>query len=283
MAQAERLFLLPYGGERVSRALLLPGADAAHLYWEPLVGLLVETAAGWVLFDTGTSRRNHNSAVVEQVYRGDAAPATAKVPWHLLPTAPVDRATWGLPGDPLVAALRALGLMPGDLALAVLSHLHWEHTGGIPTLTEAGVEVLRHARRARLGTHRSSRVRGRVRRRLLVAARNPVADRHCRDRGGARGDGAAYARAHPWSGLTAGRAARDRYLALHHRCNRPRAEPPRGRAVRLLHRLEGGGRAAHGRVVADAARPARVTDARLIPGHDQVVLTAIRHPRRGHR
>ncbi|CAA9338790.1 MAG: hypothetical protein AVDCRST_MAG48-3518, partial [uncultured Friedmanniella sp.] len=34
-------------------------AEATHLYWEPLVGVLIETSAGWVLFDTGMSRRNH--------------------------------------------------------------------------------------------------------------------------------------------------------------------------------------------------------------------------------
>ena len=49
---AERLFLLQYGAERVSKNLSLAGGPH-HLYWEPLIGVLVETSAGCVLLDTG--------------------------------------------------------------------------------------------------------------------------------------------------------------------------------------------------------------------------------------
>ena len=94
MALAERLFVLQYGVERVSKGLSLRGGDPRHLYWEPLVGVLVETSAGWVLFDTGMSRRNHDSAEVERLNRGAKAPEDPE-PWHLAPVPPVGRSTWG--------------------------------------------------------------------------------------------------------------------------------------------------------------------------------------------
>lgn len=95
-----------------------------------------------MLFDTGMSRTNHDSAEVERIYRGDAPLAA---PWHLHPVPAVNRCTWGLPGDPLVAALEPLGLQPSDLSLAVLSHFHWDHSGGIGTLAAAGVPVVVYA------------------------------------------------------------------------------------------------------------------------------------------
>lgn len=59
MAQARRLFLLQYGGERVSKALSMCGADPAHPYGKPRVGVLVEAPA----FDTGMSQRDQGGAV----------------------------------------------------------------------------------------------------------------------------------------------------------------------------------------------------------------------------
>ena len=43
--------------------------------------------------------------------------------------------------DPLPAALATVGLVVSDLSLAVISHLHLDHSGGIPLLAEAGVPV----------------------------------------------------------------------------------------------------------------------------------------------
>ena len=85
------MFVLQYGAERVSKALSLPGGDPAHHYWEPLVGVLVETDAGWLLFDTGMSRANHNSAGVDRIYRGTSGPVQDSPRWHLAPAAPEDR------------------------------------------------------------------------------------------------------------------------------------------------------------------------------------------------
>lgn len=38
VALADRLFVLQYGAEHVSKGLSLRGGDSRHLYWEPLLG-----------------------------------------------------------------------------------------------------------------------------------------------------------------------------------------------------------------------------------------------------
>ncbi len=138
---ARRLMVLQFGAERVSKSLsLLGGGD--ELFWATMSGALAETADGWVLFDTGMSRPSLDSPEVDAVY---AAGRTDGQPWHLEPFPPdPHRWTWGLPGDPLVTALAGVGLRPEDLSLAVISHLHWDHSGGIGTLAAAGVPVAIH-------------------------------------------------------------------------------------------------------------------------------------------
>lgn len=282
MAFADRLFVLQYGDERVSKGLSLRGGDTRHLYWEPLVGVLVETSVGWVLFDTGMSRRNHDNAAVERIYRGTDETSTAG-PWHLRPTPPSDRSTWGLPGDPMVAALASVGLEPADLGLAIVSHLHWDHTGGIPILAQAGVEVLLHADELAWG--RSGRA--------LFEAGFDAADWSVPGTRwrtiDAEAEVAPGVTVLPTPGHTPGHVSLQVEL------------PATGTWIFTADATDLGqnlldavpcGSCATG-TPEDALRAeaslqlllarARVTNARLVPGHDQVVLTAIRHPDGGHR
>jgi N-acyl homoserine lactone hydrolase len=284
VSRAKRLFLLQYGAERVSKGLSLLGGDPDHLYWEPLFGALVETTAGWVLFDTGMSRRNHDSAEVERIYRGSDPPVRRdEVPWHLPPTPPVDRYTWGLPGEPMVEALHALGLVPADLSLAVISHLHWDHTGGIPALADAGVEVVIH--RDELAWGRSGAAE--------FGAGFEAADWTVPGTRWHPVDGetevAPGVTVLPTPGHTPGHVSLQVEL------------PVTGTwiftadatdlAQNLLDDVPCGSCAGGTPADQDAARESlarllsrtRHSDARLIPGHDQVVLNAIRHPPGGHR
>ena len=142
--QALRMFLLQYGAERVPRSLSLRDGPS-FLGWEPLFGVLVETTAGWVLFDTGMGREALDAEETQRSYAAaaiDAGRDPFKQTWALYPTPPDPaRWNWGLPGDPLVAALQTVGLTIRDLSLVVISHLHLDHSGGIPLLAEAGVPV----------------------------------------------------------------------------------------------------------------------------------------------
>ncbi len=70
---------------------------------------------------------------------GDAQPAGQAPPPTFLATPDPGRWTWGRGEDPLGTALAEVGLAVGDLRLAVVSHLHGDHAGGIGTLARAGV------------------------------------------------------------------------------------------------------------------------------------------------
>jgi N-acyl homoserine lactone hydrolase len=139
---ARRLLLLRYGAELVPKSLSVAG-EADTPFWSPITGALVETHEGWVLFDSGMRRANHDSTAVDDVYRSAGTDPTGVPPFLAEPDP--GRYTWGRPGDPLVAALADVGLAVDELSLAVISHLHWDHTGGIGTLAEAGVPVVAHA------------------------------------------------------------------------------------------------------------------------------------------
>ncbi len=140
---ARRLFVLQLGAERVGKTLSVPGAGPGN-YWEPLLAVVVETDVGWVLLDTGMSRAAFESERIAYTY--GAAPdgrALDTTPWHLGPTPPASPGwSWILEGEPLITGLASVGLTCSDLALAAVSHLHVDHSGGIPTLTSAGVPVV---------------------------------------------------------------------------------------------------------------------------------------------
>ena len=283
---AIRMFILQYGAERVSKSLSLRGGPA-ELGWEPLPGVLVETAEGWVLFDTGMSRAHHDDPDVQALYR-DGAVAEGHDPDEPTPTlhpGPPDPHawTWGLPGDPLVSALAGVGLTPADVGQAVVSHLHLDHSGGIRTLTEAGVPVAIHA--DELGFARTGEARFEE---GFVAADWSDARTRWRPLDGDT-EVAPGVTVLATPGHTPGHSSLQVDL------------PDSGRwlfaadaadlAQNFLDQVPCG--YAAGGTAADERRAdesfarlvalARDSDARLVPGHDQIVLNAVRHPRGGHR
>lgn len=283
--QASRMFLLQYGAERVPRSLSLRDGPS-FLGWEPLFGVLVETSEGWVLFDTGMARAALDAEETQQSYAAaaiDAGEDPGQQTWSLYPTPPdPTRWNWGLAGDPLVAALATVDLTVSDLSLVVISHLHLDHSGGIPLLAEAGVPVA--LQQAEMDFARSGRA---------VFAEgfrapdwsDPRTKWHLLDGDADLAPGVSvlstpgHTPGHsslrvdlPRSGswVFAGDAA-DLGQNLLDRvpCGYCAGGPEDEEAAeRSLHRL-----------LAESAD----ADARLVPGHDQLVLNAVRHPRDGHR
>lgn len=284
--EAVRMFVLQYGAERVSKSLSLR-AGPARLGWEPLPGVLVETTEGWILFDTGISRANLTDPAAQALYR-DGAVDEGHDPGRPTPALypePPDPAawTWGLPGDPLVSALAGVGLTPSDLTLAVVSHFHLDHSGGIPTLTEAGVPVAVQAEELAFAREGNALfAEG------FVAAdwSDPRTDWRLLD---GDTDLAPGVRLLATPGHTPGHSSLQVDL--------PRtgtwvfAADAADLAENFLDCVPCG--YAAGGTAADERRAeeslarllsvARDADARLVPGHDQVVLNAVRHPRGGHR
>ena len=283
---AIRMFVLQYGAERVSKSLSLRGGPP-ELAWEPLPGVLVETADGWILFDTGMSRVNHDDPAAQALYR-DGAVAEGHDPGEptraLWPDPPDPSAwTWGLPGDPLVSALAEVGLVPSDLGLAVVSHLHLDHAGGIATLSEAGVEVAIQAEELEFARSGGARFEE-----GFVAADWSDARTRWRPLDGDT-DLAPGVRVLATPGHTPGHSSLQ--VDLPDSGTWLFAADAADLAQNFLDHVPCG--YAAGGTAADERRAeesfvrlvslARDTDAHVVPGHDQVVLNAVRHPRGGHR
>jgi glyoxylase-like metal-dependent hydrolase (beta-lactamase superfamily II) len=79
----------------------------------PVTAVLARTAAGWVLLETGLPEAFRDPAVAAAIY--DNPPELAG----------------GGEADPLLAALAAHGVEPGELAAVAVSHLHADHAGGL--------------------------------------------------------------------------------------------------------------------------------------------------------
>jgi glyoxylase-like metal-dependent hydrolase (beta-lactamase superfamily II) len=78
--------------------------------------LLVETPAGRVVVETGVGERLDNDRMARR----------------------------GVRGDPILPALRKAGFDPGSVDLVAVSHLHWDHAGGL--LDAAGSRAFPRAR-----------------------------------------------------------------------------------------------------------------------------------------
>lgn len=133
---ATRMFTLEFGAEKVPKSLSVLGGGN-HTITTPIYGALVETSEGLVLLDSGISGRAlADPAAMEQIYGAGMLPS-------------------GPDGDPLEVALAQLGFGVSDIILAAISHLHLDHTGGIPLLAAAGVPVAIQAEELEYGRDRA--------------------------------------------------------------------------------------------------------------------------------
>jgi N-acyl homoserine lactone hydrolase len=135
---AQRMFLLELGQERVPKSLSVLGAGD-HPITTPVYGVLVETSDGLVLLDTGLGGTAlADTPAMEALYGGP----------DMLPSGP--------DGEPLEVALAELGFTVDDISLAAVSHLHLDHTGGVPMLTAAAVPVVIHEDEIAYGRDRAA-------------------------------------------------------------------------------------------------------------------------------
>nr|WP_275889555.1 MBL fold metallo-hydrolase [Nakamurella flavida] len=248
---------------------------------------MVDTEDGWVLLDTGMSRAALDSADNQAAYAAAAESGGADptpVRGHLRPEPPDPaRWNWGLAGDPMVAALATVDLAPADLVLAAVSHLHLDHSGGVPTLARAGVPVALH--RHELEFARSGAV-GLADGFHAPDFSDPATTWQLLDEDTEIAPGVT---ALTTPGHTPGH--------LSFRVDLPRTgswiftADATDLAQNLLDRVTCGscaGGTAADEEAADASLDklltvAAQTHGRLIPGHDQIVTAAIAHPPGGHR
>jgi N-acyl homoserine lactone hydrolase len=97
----------------------------------PAPGVLLQSDGGWLLLDTGFNTALITDAALRRRFHGDPA---------MQPVIPG-------PGEPLDEALDKAGVDIGDIHAVAVSHLHWDHAGG---LRHFAGRVPVHAQRAEL-------------------------------------------------------------------------------------------------------------------------------------
>lgn len=121
-----RLYPMLNGHEVVDKSLSTRGRGGITLH-EPIQMFLLDTTDGWILFDTGANPDLVRDPVLKERYYGSQGWEAPDLPDELT----------------LSRHLERLGLVPGDLAAVVISHLHLDHSGGLPLLTHCPVYIQR--------------------------------------------------------------------------------------------------------------------------------------------
>jgi N-acyl homoserine lactone hydrolase len=124
MREARQLYVFRSGGERTLRSLFDPWDPACGETMEiPYYFFAIDHPGGWTLVDCGIS------------------PAFAADPvGRLGDQAEMSELLVG-PDDDVARQLTAIGIIPEQVAHVVLTHMHYDHCGGLPLLPAATVHV----------------------------------------------------------------------------------------------------------------------------------------------
>jgi N-acyl homoserine lactone hydrolase len=123
---AQELFVVPSGGETTLRTLFDPWSpDCAESFFIPYYFYLVRHPNGWVLVDCGA----HPDLATDP-----AARLAGQVEFSQVSVRP---------GDDVLSRLAGLGLTAADVTDVVVTHLHYDHSGGLALLPGARVHVQR--------------------------------------------------------------------------------------------------------------------------------------------
>lgn len=118
------MYLLPCGELTIDRGLVTFRRGMGSPVTIPVLSALLDTDDGYLLWDTGV---NPDALVDAQATLGHKASVLTSY------TA----------ADDVRARLQELGVSPGDVRWVVMSHLHWDHTGGLRFFPQSTVVVQR--------------------------------------------------------------------------------------------------------------------------------------------
>lgn len=111
-----RIVLFTLGWIDLPRAISVHGDRSGQHLREPVPGVLLECDGGWFLLDTGINPALVRDAALFRRFHGQDGTIKTILPGT---------------GDPLEDALDRIGLHFDDIVGVALSHLHYDHAGGI--------------------------------------------------------------------------------------------------------------------------------------------------------
>ncbi len=120
MSGVRRVVPLTFGWEHLPKSVSVQGASPDIRLREPVPGILLEVDGGWFLLDTGF---NTPILLDEQLRRR-------------LAHAGIEDELVGSEGDSIERAFELVGVDPRDVVAVGLSHLHYDHAGGVRWFAE---------------------------------------------------------------------------------------------------------------------------------------------------
>ena len=115
-----RIVPLTFGWEHIPKSISVYGAPADVRLREPVPGILLEVDGGWFLLDTGFN----TPILLDQQLRRRLA--------HM----DIEDELIGDAGDTIERAFELVGVDPADVVSVALSHLHYDHAGGLRWFAE---------------------------------------------------------------------------------------------------------------------------------------------------
>jgi N-acyl homoserine lactone hydrolase len=110
-----RIVPLTLGWEDLPKSVSVEGASGQERLREPVPGVLLECDGGWLLLDTGFNTALITDPALRRRFHGDPA---------IQPALPG-------PGEPLEEALSRAGVDMAEICAVAVSHLHYDHAGGL--------------------------------------------------------------------------------------------------------------------------------------------------------
>jgi N-acyl homoserine lactone hydrolase len=128
MTDVRKLYILLCGYETIRKSGCVRGANPALVLAVPICCYLMETARGYVLFDTGFNSDHLTDLTASRArYVNDKFPAPPIV----------------LPEHEVLPQLARIGVWPDDIVEIILSHTHGDHTGHLRDFPFARVSIQR--------------------------------------------------------------------------------------------------------------------------------------------
>lgn len=164
-----KVYFLSTGYAYVPKGLFVAGESWKKVRF-PILSVLIERKGDLVLFDTGLGERIHQ----------EMKPLKYRQNW--LFNKLIMRIEFNPSVDPVVKQIRALGYDPLSVKYVILSHLHWDHAGGMLDFPHAEFIVSKNEWEAATAakSHKSAYIREQYERpsELKIRRISPIPGKH---------------------------------------------------------------------------------------------------------